>query len=219
MAVNPTDWLSSTMEACCKKFFGGYLFETCMGSYPPDHDDCNVMLYYPDWEGSNKGCINDGQEPYYMLSNGKYFFSNSLEDCCEKFYEWDFYGCTGTMPDLTNGEYYPDWLGSSSSTCLNDNKMPKYMLNNQVWYLSKTLKECCETHFFWDVNKCLGTTAVGSGKWYIKWSDSTCVQDCVGASPCGGIAESWDETFSDKNTCCKNKMWWDLRGCRTRSAS
>ena len=121
MAVNPTDWLSSTVEACCKKFFAGYLFDACMGRYPPDSDDCNVMLYYPDWEGANKGCINDGQEPYYMLSNGKYFFSNSIEDCCKKFYEWDFYGCTGTMPDLTNGEYYPDWLGSSSSTCQKDN--------------------------------------------------------------------------------------------------
>ena len=64
MAVNPTEWLSSTMEACCKKFFGGYNYDSCMGRYPPDHDDCNVMLYYPDWNGANKGCIDDGKTRY-----------------------------------------------------------------------------------------------------------------------------------------------------------
>ena len=62
MAVNPTQWLSSTMQACCKKFFGGYNYDSCMGRYPPDHDDCNVMLYYPDWNGANKGCIDDGKQ-------------------------------------------------------------------------------------------------------------------------------------------------------------
>jgi hypothetical protein len=61
MAVNPTDWLSSTMEACCKKFFGGYRYDACMGRYPPDSDDCNVMLFYPDWEGGNQGCTDDGK--------------------------------------------------------------------------------------------------------------------------------------------------------------
>jgi hypothetical protein len=43
------------------------LYDSCMGRYPPDHDDCNVMLFYPDWAGSNEGCIDDGKEPYYML--------------------------------------------------------------------------------------------------------------------------------------------------------
>jgi hypothetical protein len=61
MAVNPTQWLSSTMQACCKKYFSGYMYDACMGRYPPDHDDCNVMLYYPDWNGSNQGCVGDGK--------------------------------------------------------------------------------------------------------------------------------------------------------------
>ncbi len=61
MAVNPTDWLSSTMEACCNRFFGGFMYDICMGRYPPDQDDCNTMLFYPDWNGSNKGCLDDGK--------------------------------------------------------------------------------------------------------------------------------------------------------------
>jgi hypothetical protein len=55
MAVNPAEWLSSTMEACCQKFFGGYNYDACMGRYPPAG------------HGFNQGCTDDGKEPYYML--------------------------------------------------------------------------------------------------------------------------------------------------------
>ena len=61
MAVNPTEWLSSTMESCCKKFFGGYDYDSCIGRYSPGNDNCNMMLYYPDWNGANEGCIDDGK--------------------------------------------------------------------------------------------------------------------------------------------------------------
>ena len=210
MELDPTSWLSSSMEACCQKFFGGFNFDKCMGRYPPDHDDCNVMLHYPDWNGENKGCASDGQEPYYMLSNAQYFLSNTREECCKKFYEWDYWGCTGTKPP-SSGDYYPNWTGasSSSSSCLNDEKMPTYMLNSPTWYLSSTLKECCERHFNFDFHNCMGTEAQGTNKWYVKYDAYTCVQDCVGAAPCGGIAESWDEVFGDKKTCCDTKMWYD----------
>ena len=46
-------------------------------------------------------------------------------------------------------------------------------------------------------------------KWYVKYESNTCVQDCVGSSPCGGIAESWDEVFKDKKECCEKKLWWN----------
>jgi hypothetical protein len=181
-----------------------------MGRYPPDHDDCNVMLYYPDWNGANVGCIDDGQEPYYMLTNAQYFLSNTREECCKKFYEWNFYECTGTKPQSSGG-YYPDWTGASSSatTCLNDGKEPKYMFNSPTWYLSSTLKECCERHFHWALNDCMGTQVVGTGKWYVKYESETCVQDCTGGSNCGGIAESWLELFDSKNACCDAKMWYN----------
>eukprot|EP00984_Skeletonema_dohrnii_P029480 scaffold20142_cov80-Skeletonema_dohrnii-CCMP3373.AAC.3 len=217
MAVNPTEWLSSSMSACCKKFFGGYMYDSCMGRYPPDHDDCNTMLYYPNWGGTNEGCVDDGQEPYYMLSNHQYFLSNTREECCKKFYEWDFYTCTGTMPELTNGEFYPDWSGGGTSTCRADGKIPDYMISNQKWYLSTTLKKCCERHFYWDINECLGTTAVGTDKWYANYEDAKCVQDCSGASPCGGVANFWEELYSTKEQCCKTKLGWLLAQDKGRS--
>lgn len=216
MAVNPTEWLSSTLETCCRKYFGGYNYDACMGKYPPDADDCNIMLYYPDWDGSNQGCTDDGREPYYMLSNHQYFLSNSREECCKKFYQWNYYTCTGTKPK-TSGEYYPDWTDSTTPTCLNDDKMPEYMLNSDTWYLSSTLRKCCERHFYYDINRCMGDEAdEGTKKWYVKYDAMTCVQDCVAGSQCGGIAESWDETFASKSDCCETKMWYENK-CQTTS--
>jgi hypothetical protein len=221
MAADPGAYLSSTMSACCKKWFGGFLYDSCMGRYPPDHDDCNEMLFYPDWGGANQGCVDDGKEPYYMLSNHHYFLSNTREECCEKFYKWDYYSCTGTRPQLTHGEYYPDWDGASG-TCLNDNKMPEYFLYNQANFLSQSLKRCCERFYYWEVNKCMGITAVGTNKWYVNYNAKTCVQDCKeGTSPtCGGVADSWVSAqggmFKDKKTCCKEKLPWENK-CLTNS--
>ena len=136
------------------------------------------------WEGANEGCTDDGTEPYYMLSNKEYFLSNTREECCKKFYEFDFNTCAGTVPELTNGDYYPDWSGSSNP-CRNDGKIPSYMLTNQPWYLSTTRRQCCERHFFWDVRTCLGTDSeVEAETWYVDYNAETCKK---------GKAESWDE--------------------------
>lgn len=152
-----------------------------------------------------------GQEPLYMLNNNDYFLSSTLSECCEKFYPWEIYTCTGTTPTLTNGEFYPDWEGNSG-TCLNDGNIPTYMFNNQQYYLFETLEKCCNRYYSWNINKCLGSSSpdAGSKKWYVKWTDSKCVQDCaVGTSPsCGGIAESWDELHSSQEQCCAKKLFW-----------
>lgn len=62
MAADPNQWLSSSLEACCKKWFSmsTYAYDKCVGKYPPDSDDCVRFLYYPDWQGNNEGCIDDG---------------------------------------------------------------------------------------------------------------------------------------------------------------
>ena len=86
------------------------------------------------------------------------------------------------------------------------------MLNRATWYLSSTLEECCERHFNWALNDCMGTQDVGTGKWYVKYEVGTCFQDCnTGASNsnCGGVAENWQELFSSKADCCDEKMWYD----------
>jgi len=155
-----------------------------------------------------------GKEPYYMTANANFFLVDSLVKCCEKYYNWNYYECTGTRPVLTNGEYYPDWTGGSSSYCLNDDQMPDYMLNNQNWYLSTTLQKCCEKHFHYEMNECMGTANAGTNEWYVSYEDKTCYQDCSGVAPCGGVVNFWVDTFTTKEKCCKEKLdWLPLRKC------
>jgi len=78
MDSNPTLWLSSTADSCCQKFFG-FKYDNCIGRYPPDNDDCNIKLFYPDWEGANAGCANDGKQ------NQSYIARHLLFEC---LYQW-----------------------------------------------------------------------------------------------------------------------------------
>ena len=165
-----------------------------------------------------------------MLSEYKYYLSNTLEECCEKFVGWNLFGCKGITPVLTNGDFYPDWeSGSNSGTCLNDGGFPPYMLNDQDYYLFPTLGQCCKKHFSWNLSKCLGSSTTsgtdtadtsdsGSKEWYVDWESYSCVQDCVGPTPCGGLAEFWEETYATVDICCRTKLSWiSLSTCRYSS--
>ena len=154
-----------------------------------------------------------------MLQNKEYFLSNSLAECCEKFYSWDWYGCTGTTPVLTNGEYFPDWEGGDDDTCTKEGEIPDYMLSNQRYYLSPTLEDCCEKHFSWKKNECMGGTMTGSNKWYVVYGtqrEETCLQDCLTTSSnqfCGGLVPSWqeDDLFETQEECCEERLNWISR--------
>ncbi|KAL7460646.1 hypothetical protein ACHAXS_001091, partial [Conticribra weissflogii] len=87
-------------------------------------------------------------------------------------------------------------------------------------WMFETLDACCKARYSWNMNDCVGTsggtTVSGSNKWYPNWEDFICVQDCVGASPCGGLAESWDPLYDTVATCCDTKLSW-VSGCVTKS--
>ena len=147
-----------------------------------------------------------------MLSNYDYFLSSALEECCKNFYNWNLFSCTGTTPTLTNGEYYPDW--EDSDTCVKGGEVPKYMFHNQKHYFSPTLQKCCEKHFHYEMNECMGTANAGTNEWYVSYEDKTCYQDCSGVAPCGGVVNFWVDTFTTKEKCCKEKLdWLPLRKC------
>jgi hypothetical protein len=79
-----------------------------------------------------------------------------------------------------------------------------------------TLQACCESHYLWQLSTCLGASAAagtGSNEWYMDYDLNKCVKDCVGASPCGGLADG-EITFSTQDKCCEERMWWDERECK-----
>jgi hypothetical protein len=43
--------------------------------------------FYPDWESDSGTCLEDGNEPLYMVNNEVMWLSDSLEECCLEFYQ------------------------------------------------------------------------------------------------------------------------------------
>lgn len=88
------------------------------------------------------------------------------------------------------------------------------MIANPSMWMFDTLTACCEKHYGYNLSACTGaSSSAGTSKFYMDWGANKCVQDCEGAAPCGGIAESWDTKYDTKAECCDEKMGWDTRTC------
>lgn len=261
--------MHSTLDKCCSTHFA-WNYDGCMGLL---EDTCARALWYPDWEGANTGCVRDGEEPLYMTENSVAYLFSTKADCCEEHYSFNLEECMGTSAGNSGGKYYPDWLGddtcknngaaptymvqnptmwlhdtleaccdknygwkkaecmgtasaSASSGlyfpdwagandgCLNDGTEPEYMAKNPDQWMHSTLKACCEKNYSYNLAACTGASAsAGSSKFFMSYSAGKCVQDCVGATPCGGLAESWDLKYDTKSECCSERMWWDKTAC------
>merc|ERR1711862_135293 len=132
---------------------------------------------------------------------------------------------TVSSTSSTSGLWYPDWTPGVGNVCNNDGNQPLYMTKNPHHWMHQTLAECCKVRFGWDLT-CIadsgGTSSgsaalsTGSKRWYKRATGAwICVQDCVGSSPCGGIASVWEPTIWNTRKECCNTMTWDL-DCMTR---
>ena len=58
-------------------------------------------LYYPDyhWSSTNSCKLDDGDAPTYMKSDPSAWMEDRLEDCCIRYYTWNYYDCvlSGTV--------------------------------------------------------------------------------------------------------------------------
>jgi hypothetical protein len=43
--------------------------------------------FYPDWENNSGTCLEDGNEPLYMANDATAWLSDSLIECCLRFYQ------------------------------------------------------------------------------------------------------------------------------------
>eukprot|EP00984_Skeletonema_dohrnii_P038131 scaffold41013_cov250-Skeletonema_dohrnii-CCMP3373.AAC.1 len=216
MSINTADYMSSTLAACCTKWFS-WDVDQCIGSHP---DDCTEHLYYPDWQGGSHKCVADGNEPAYMNTNSHIYFFNTLQDCCKAFYLWDYNNCAGTASnDATNSLYYPDWEDAAPEhICKADGNQPQYMTQHPDYWMFTTLKQCCERHYWWNYDECMRDESPGidvaNAKYYMVWGTTRkCVQDCdVEAGPdCGGRANFWDQLFDSRSICCDEMNWWNTK--------
>ena len=119
-----------SLFACCKQHHS-YNFKACITS-EGEVVDHTAILYYPDWDGNNVGCLADGNAPDHMVANPTYWMFDSLSDCCERFYSWDLSRCDSTDSSTSN-LWCMSW---DSNTCVQG--------CNSWDYTYETQLECCD---------------------------------------------------------------------------
>lgn len=158
MEANPRDYLMSTLAVCCKTYFG-WNYDACVGKL---RGTCSRALFYPDFEGDNEGCVDDGNEPAYMTDNHVDYMFSQLDDCCTTFFNWNFDECAGATSSANVGMYYPDF-DDDANICKNNGNQPKYMNSSPTSWMHDTLAACCKTNYQWNYDACDPSNAASSG--------------------------------------------------------
>jgi len=206
MAANPRDYLSSSIIDCCSSYFG-WIYDRCVGNLP---GICARALFYPDWEGANQGCIDDGNEPDYMRDNAMGLLYVHLAECCEQHYSWNSQVCLDAPATLNSNLYFPDWEGDD--TCKNGGGQPDYMNNSPTLWMHDSLAACCKANYRHAYEECVGSDATSGsstlatlpGLWYPDWgqnSNHVCKNDNNEEEHMTNNPGLW--MFSSQLECCK----------------
>ena len=212
MQKDASTWLYPTRAGCCDRYFS-YAYNECMGSLA-----ASSGKYYPDWTNGGDACLVDGKEPSYMKSNPDGWLYDDADSCCKRYFPWNFSKCVtssgGTVSNLATREWYVDHAKKQCvQDCAVDATDPTCGGNANAWdSLHGTVSECCTEHLGWiKTSTCAavsqGQTPPDSNKWYVEWSNETCVKDCEGNAPCGGLAQPWNGLFDSVVECCKTMPW------------
>jgi hypothetical protein len=127
--------------------------KSCLGD-----DHTGSGKFYPDWDGSNKKCIQDvvgTLAPDYMSQFGTWFFE-TLQDCCSIHYGYNMNECLGEAATGTN-KYYVDW---TTYKCVKDCSEDGADCGGlaEGWELGSlyiTKEECCRQRLGYDIDHCM----------------------------------------------------------------
>ena len=111
--------------------------------------------FYPDWDYHSSTCLEDGNKPIYMTTNGTSFILDSLKECCGRYYYWNTNGC---MNVKGSGFWYANMLKIVNSSVAEGNTcrdLAKFfsVTTQQVFRKHLNLqslakfKECCTQSF------------------------------------------------------------------------
>jgi hypothetical protein len=135
--------------------------------------------FYPDWESDSGTCLEDGNEPLYMVNNEVMWLSDSLEECCLRFYQVCLCllcQCSGAnvlaFSSLTQNEFILLVQQWDTNSCLN-------IEGSGLWYADQLN------------GKCVTDCKEGNG------------------ATCGGLANVFsDRIYSDPRSCCESELQW-----------
>jgi hypothetical protein len=184
MSYSPGHWMHGTLVECCKT------------NYQWNYDDCVGSAPTP---SANTPSVTHPSNPSGVIQ------SPTVSGPVVVIYLW-----------------YPDWA-SFNNVCRNDGGESSYMSQNPTLWMYSQQKECCIDRYSWNYDVCMAITSPAHtpqapsqsnttpvvAKFYKSWVHKTCVQDCDGAWPCGGQAQSWDYVYDTLNICCDETDWYN----------
>lgn len=121
---------------------------------PPSHLPFKITgIFYPDWDGDNKKCLEDGNEPEHMVLDPDMWLYDNLEECCERYYPgWNKNVCMGSEG---SGLWYVNYAkGKCMTDCeVGNGNMCGGVANLAPDELFMSPKTCCAKKLPWVLNK------------------------------------------------------------------
>ncbi|EJK50416.1 hypothetical protein THAOC_30617 [Thalassiosira oceanica] len=151
MTLDASTWMLTTLDQCCKRYFGWMLNE-CKGT----SGAASSGLWFPDWEGLVDTCKNDGSEPEYMALNPGSWMHSSKQGCCEVNFGWMLNECLGSSASSTDKwfmVYYDEF--KCKKDCVVGTG-PSCGGRAESWdELFDTRSACCAEKAAWNPTDCL----------------------------------------------------------------
>lgn len=222
MRLNPTEWLTSSLEECCDKYYSGWNKNKCM-------NEEGSGLWYVDYKNSR--CVVDCKEGNGPLCGGVASpLSEDLyqepKECCEDHLGW-------VKPEFCEAEslrttcfcgtkkwYRGDSAGSD--VCVQDcdescggSTCGGIVKDNSVILLD-TAEECCAEQYAWIENDlCTArSTKTPVAKYWPDLLEGKCVNDSV--TPTTDLSVSIYGTIEE---CCVDVNWLTVAECAAASGS
>ena len=139
---------------------------------------------------------------------------DTAEECCSHEYSWiDNELCAARSTHSTLNKY---WADMTNAKCENDSVVPTDDLSTAMY---DSIETCCSEGLSWlSETACFAgsgvdLTGLGTNKFYIDFANQQCAKDCVGAAPCGGLAEQWNILYGTEDECCAQLSWIPKKAC------
>lgn len=168
--------------------------------------------------GAGAGCAG------IVTQNSWTTYSSTAAACCSADLTWmnsDLCVARSTGAAHTNKYYADQGKGVCHKDCAVNATAPMCGGAPTAFAITMfdTAAECCSTKLNW-VNSATCSQdpqlMAGDAKWWVKWVGEQCVQNCPTASggSCGGLANTWDQTYSTVTECCGRLGWKSLTDCK-----
>lgn len=177
-----------------------------------------ATLWYVDWSKEGGKCVRDcnGARPCGGRKQNWQAGHLSVDACCSTMSWKKFEDCsfedqpvvttttstidtgvtTATTSTTADTRWYP-----SRAKCNNDGQAPFWQHNK---YSDQST--CCNAHFSWDYNNCMGILPTASYKWFIDWGVGRCVKECDKSEggACRGFSPgAWVPLHDTPEICCR----------------